>query len=119
MRRSYEGSRSVLGDPQQLKQVFLNLLLNSFDAMNGHGWLDISTAARGAELEVAIADNGAGIAPKDLPHIFNSFFSTKTNGTGLGLAIVQGIVQEHRGHIEVQSQPGQGTTMRVFLPAAA
>jgi signal transduction histidine kinase len=116
--RRYEAKPRVLGDPQQLKQVFLNLFLNSLQAMNGHGRLDIQTTVDGAELTVAIADSGSGIAAKDLPHIFEPFYTTKTNGTGLGLAVVQGIIKEHGGRIAVESQPGQGTTMRLHLPIA-
>lgn len=116
--RHYEARPQVLGDPQQLKQVFLNLFLNSLQAMNGHGLIDIRTATRGTELEVTVSDDGEGIAPKDLPHIFDPFYTTKPTGTGLGLAVVQGIIKEHGGRIQVQSQAGQGTTMRLFLPIA-
>ncbi len=117
--RRYEAQSTILGDPQQLKQVFLNLLLNSLQAMNGAGRLDIQMTTRGAELEVTLTDNGTGISPQDLPHIFEPFFSTKSTGTGLGLAVVQGIVKEHGGRIEVVSQPGQGTCVTLRLPAAA
>ena len=116
--RRYEARPTVLADPQQLKQVFLNLFLNSLQAMNGAGQLTIQTTLHGADLTVTIQDNGAGIDPKDLPHIFEPFFSTKSTGTGLGLAVVQGIVTEHGGRIAVQSQPGQGTTMTLTLPVA-
>ena len=116
--RRYEAQPKVLGDPQQLKQVFLNLFLNSLEAMNGHGRLDIQTTLEGSELTVTIADSGTGIAPKDLPHVFEPFYTTKTNGTGLGLAVVHGIIKEHGGRIEVESHPGQGTTMRLHLPIA-
>lgn len=116
--RRYETRERILGDPQQLKQVFLNLFLNSLQAMNGLGQLEVKTALRGSELEVSIADNGAGIAPKDLPHIFEPFYTTKPTGTGLGLAVVQGIIKEHGGRIALESHPGQGTTMRLFLPIA-
>ena len=114
--RRYETQRLVLGDPKQLRQVFLNLFLNSLDAMNGSGRLEIQTSVQGAELTVTVADNGAGISPKDLPHVFEPFFTTKTTGTGLGLAVVQGIIKEHGGRIDIQSRPGQGTTMTLYLP---
>jgi len=117
--RRYDGSGHILGDPQQLKQVFLNLILNSLQAMNGSGRLDIGADIRGSELIVSLRDNGCGIAPKDLPHLYEPFFTTKANGTGLGLAVVHGIVREHRGHVEVESQPGQGTTFKLHLPLAA
>ncbi len=114
----YEAQALILGDPQQLKQIFLNLFLNSLQAMNGAGRLEVHTARHGAELVVTITDNGTGITPKDLPHIFEPFYTTKPTGTGLGLAVAQGIVKEHGGRIEVESQPGQGTTMRFYLPVA-
>ena len=116
--RRYDAKVRILGDPQQLKQVFLNLVLNSLDAMNGHGKLDVQTAVEGSDLVASIADNGSGIAPKDLPHVFEPFYTTKSNGTGLGLAVVHGIVKEHGGRIQIQSQAGQGTTMRLYLPIA-
>ncbi len=116
--RRYDTKVHILGDPQQLKQVFLNLVLNSLDAMNGHGKLDVQTAVEGSDLVVSVADNGSGITPKDLPHVFEPFYTTKSNGTGLGLAVVHGIIKEHGGRIEVNSQPGQGTTMRLYLPIA-
>lgn len=116
LRRHYTASGLVLADPQQLKQVFLNLLLNSLQAVNGHGELDVSTVISGNELEVTVADNGAGIDPKNLPHIFEPFFSTKPAGTGLGLAVVQGIVKEHQGRIVVESRLGCGTRVSIQLP---
>ncbi len=118
VRRNYGSAASILGDPQQLKQVFLNLLLNSLQAMNGHGRLSVTTVIQGSELLVTIQDNGAGIAPQDLPHIFEPFFSTKPTGTGLGLAVVQGIIKEHGGRIAVESQVERGTTMTLNLPVA-
>jgi two-component system sensor histidine kinase HydH len=116
--RRYGTTACILGDPQQLKQVFLNLFLNSLQAMNGHGRLEIRTTIEGSDLAVSIADSGAGIAPKDLPHIFEPFYTTKETGTGLGLAVVQGIVKEHGGRITVESQPGRGTVLTLYLPVA-
>jgi signal transduction histidine kinase len=116
--RRYEGHEQVLGDPQQLKQVFLNLLLNSLQAINGDGRLELRTAVDREHLLVTIADNGQGIARKDLPHLFEPFFTTKPTGTGLGLAVVQSIVKEHGGRITVESHPGQGTSFRLRLPIA-
>ena len=116
--RTYLGKAFVLGDSQQLKQVFINLLLNSLDAMNGAGRVEIQTEIQGAELVIRVHDNGQGIASKDFPHIFEPFFTTKPTGTGLGLSVVHGIISEHRGRIQVQSRPHQGTTMTIFLPVA-
>lgn len=116
--KSYKGDEQVLGDSQQLKQVFINLILNSLQAMNGDARLELRTAVEGPNLSVTIADNGCGIAPKDLPHIFEPFYTTKPTGTGLGLAVVQGIVYEHGGRIEAESKLGQGTTVQLNLPIA-
>ncbi len=66
----------------------------------------------------SLQDTGAGIDPKDLPHIFEPFYTTKATGTGLGLAVVHGIITEHRGRIDVQSTPGQETTITLYLPVA-
>jgi len=114
--RRYTATAKILGDRQQLKQVFLNLFLNSLQATNSHGRLELQTVTRGSELVITLKDDGAGIAPQDLPRIFEPFFSTKEHGTGLGLAVVHGIIKEHGGRIEVKSQLGQGTTMMLFLP---
>jgi signal transduction histidine kinase len=119
VRRDYAPAGLVLADRQQLKQVFLNLFLNSLQAMNGAGRLQIQTQRRGADLAVTIADNGCGIESKHLPRLGEPFFTTKANGTGLGLAVVRGIIQEHGGKLRVESQPGQGTDVQLTLPMAS
>ncbi len=106
----------VQGNAPQLKQALLNIILNAGDAMPHGGALTIFTGSVNGRVEVHIADTGQGIHPKDLPHLFEPFFSTKTQGTGLGLAIVRGIIEEHRGTISVQSTPGRGTTFLIRLP---
>jgi signal transduction histidine kinase len=106
----------VLGDQQQLKQVFLNLFLNSLQAMNGDGRLTVGMAVEQSNLRITVADNGHGIAAQDLPRLFEPFFTTKPTGTGLGLAVVQGIINEHGGRIHVSSQSGRGTTVQLLLP---
>ena len=116
--RRYAGTGPILGDPQQLKQVFINLILNSLQAINGHGQLDIQTTTQGTELMVTIADNGPGIALKNLPRVFDPFFTTKPTGTGLGLAVVQSIIHEHRGRVAIASRPGEGTRITLTLPLA-
>jgi len=118
VQRSRDDAAFVLGDTKQLKQVFLNVFLNSLQAMNGDGRLEIQTTVEGHELQIRLADNGVGIDPKDLPHIFEPFFSTKPTGTGLGLAVVHGIVKEHGGRISVESHPTQGTVISLFMPLA-
>ena len=116
--RQYDRSEQILGDPQQLKQVFLNLLLNSLDAMNGSGTLAIETMLHGANMEVKISDNGCGMSPEVQSCIFDPFFTTKEHGTGLGLSVARGIIEEHGGRIEVESKPGQGTAVHLFLPVS-
>ncbi len=116
--RHYDGAGEILGDPQQLKQVFLNLFLNSLQAMNGQGRLEIIARQEGSELVIGIQDNGCGIASKDLPHVFEPFFSTKPNGTGLGLAVVHGIIQEHGGTIEITGEIDHGTHAILRFPLA-
>lgn len=114
----------VEADVVQLQQVFMNLAVNARDAMPNGGELTIrlrvvDTASPQARIEVC--DNGVGIAPEVREHVFEPFFTTKQRdrGTGLGLAIVHGIVAEHHGTIEVQSDPGRGTTFVITLPAVA
>jgi signal transduction histidine kinase len=118
--RSYEEAAPVLGDPERLQQLFLNLFLNAADAMPGGGKLRVGLRpTSGGELEVCVADTGAGIAAGDLPHIFDPFFTSKPagEGSGLGLAVAQGIVSDHGGTVEAASEPGQGTQFRIVLPA--
>lgn len=115
--RCYEDSAPVLGDAQQLKQVFLNLFLNSLQAMDkGGGRLVVQTAREGSRLVVSVADTGCGISPEHLAKLFEPFFTTKANGNGLGLAVVQGIIKDPGGAIRIDSQPGQGTRIRTELP---
>ncbi|HIJ89874.1 MAG TPA: hypothetical protein HPP95_03365 [Deltaproteobacteria bacterium] len=105
--------------PQQLNQVFMNLLVNAAQAIEGQGEIVISTRAHATEITVAIADSGCGISPENLSRIFDPFFTTKEvgKGTGLGLSITYNIVtKKHDGKIEVTSEPGKGTTFVVTLP---
>lgn len=106
----------AVGD--QIKQVLLNLLNNAADACEGGGTITVATERRGTEVRIAISDSGCGIAPEAIPHIFEPFFTTKqaVKGTGLGLAVSHGIVQNHQGRIEVESQPNRGATFTVILP---
>jgi two-component system NtrC family sensor kinase len=109
----------VVANDGQLRQVFLGLVSNALDAMDGRGTLTIATRRRNArEVEVAFADEGPGIPDHILPRVFDPFFTTKPpgQGTGLGLAIAQGIVADHDGRFEVDTRVGAGTTFRVILP---
>jgi len=110
----------VLMDPSQIQQVFMNMIINAAEAMNGTGQLTLTTRHVPADcaVEVQFTDSGHGIKEEDLDRIFNPFFTTKEvgHGTGLGLAISYGIVQEHKGTITVESQEGQGATFTIRLP---
>lgn len=111
----------VSANTEQLIQVFLSLMLNAIDAMEGKGALTVRTLIspnRADEILVEFTDTGMGIPRDELPKIFEPFYTTKLpgRGTGLGLSICYGIVQEHGGRIEVDSQVGHGSEFRVFLP---
>ncbi|MDY6793561.1 MAG: ATP-binding protein [Thermodesulfobacteriota bacterium] len=103
-------------DEEQVKQVFLNLVINSTQAIEAEGEITIETAMskNGKFVKVIIHDTGMGIEEKNIKRIFDPFFTTKERGTGLGLAVVQKIVEMHGGHIEVESRPGLGTTFTVY-----
>ncbi|MFQ6093548.1 MAG: [Fe-Fe] hydrogenase large subunit C-terminal domain-containing protein, partial [bacterium] len=105
-------------DAAQLKQVFLNIILNGAEAMEGAGELRVSTKLLpdGKTVEVTFVDTGPGIPEETLGKLFDPFFTTKEKGTGLGLAIAYGIVDRHGGSIDVHSQTGKGTTFTVVLP---
>ncbi len=121
-----EGLPSVLGDPNHLQQVFLNILLNSVQSMPEGGKLQLKTSLEDGDgsrrskdwVLVEISDTGIGIESKYLDKIFDPFFTTKGwgAGTGLGLSISYGIIKEHGGNIEVKSKPGEGTLVRTTLP---
>jgi signal transduction histidine kinase len=139
-----EGLPEVLADPEQCHQVFLNLYMNAFHAMNGRGILTFETRLspeppspidippefsdyspglsytedEAQMVDVSISDTGAGIAPELLPRIFDPFFSTKDEGSGLGLSLVYKIVESHSGRIRVTSKPGAGTTFTISFPIA-
>lgn len=114
------GLPSVHADPGQLEQVFVNLILNALQAMEGGGTLTLrgSVEPGGKRLRLEFKDTGVGIRPENLAAIFDPFFTTKKEGegTGLGLTICHSIIESHRGRIEVSSQPGKGTDLRVYLP---
>ena len=107
-------------DSQQLKQVFINLFMNSYEAMHGKGHISITTKQtlynKFPFVSVTIADTGGGINPDILDNIFNPFFTTKEKGTGLGLAISHKIIANHGGHIDVENEAGKGATVIVYLP---
>jgi len=113
---------AINGNSGKLQQVFLNLLLNAKEAMQGGGTLRVSTLVNG-HVEALITDSGSGIAPEHLKRIYDPFFTTKTTprpgdrrGTGLGLSVSYGIIQEHAGKIHVESEVGSGTTFHLEFP---
>jgi signal transduction histidine kinase len=121
------GLPQIVADRHQLTQVFTNLLMNAYEAMSGHGVVTISASpARlddGADgrdaLRVDVADDGPGMSQEVAERVFDAFYTTKPQGSGLGLAIVRKIVDAHDGRIDVQTSPGQGTTVRITLPVTA
>ena len=105
--------------PSQIKQACVAILVNAYEAIQENGEISINTFNPDEDtINLEITDNGSGIAPENIPHIFEPFFSTKknTSGIGLGLAIVLGIVQNHKGKVEVKSEPGIGTTLSIIFP---
>lgn len=103
-------------DPDQIKQVLLNIAMNGIEAMPHGGTLTVATMFCNGRVHVQVADTGVGISESALPRIFQPFFSTKKNGTGLGLAIAHHIVSAHQGEIWAESQEGVGTKMTIQLP---
>ncbi len=118
----YHGLPHIYGNSGKLQQVFLNLFLNAKDAMPNGGTLMVSTS-NGNAVNVRVSDTGSGIAQEHIARIYDPFFTTKNavregqkRGTGLGLSVTYGIIQEHAGKINVESQPGQGTTFHLEFP---
>ena len=124
-----KGGTQALADSGMLEQVLMNLAVNSRDAMPKGGELIIKTDTvdivkpagrqqRGCFIRLSVSDTGSGIAPQNMEHIFEPFFTTKEvgKGTGLGLATVFGIIEQHHGWIDVESQVGSGTTFHLYLP---
>ena len=119
----------VSGDSDLLTQALVNLNLNAVEAIESAGIVTVGTSnctypfANGDGFERAvpcirlqISDNGKGIAPDHLKKIFDPFFTSKSEGTGMGLSVAHGIIQEHHGIIEVESEPGSGTSFYLYIP---
>lgn len=114
---------SILANANQIQQVIINLLNNAWEAMPNGGSISIKTerilkGEKGEAVQLSISDTGHGVNEEKLNKLFDPFFTTKERGTGLGLSISYGIVKEHNGQIEVESEPGKGTTFTITLPAA-
>ncbi|MDQ6808194.1 MAG: ATP-binding protein [Verrucomicrobiota bacterium] len=133
--RSWEADvDTIRADADQIEQVFLNFFLNAMDAMKKGGELTVATEILRADewvrsvagtngdgdvkevLRITIRDNGEGIRSEDIPHVFDPFFTTKDYGTGLGLSVVHGIIEEHGGQIEVESELEKGTAFHILMP---
>lgn len=111
------GSAStVLVDPEQMKQVLLNLVINAIQAMPNGGEIVLRAARTLESVILEVQDEGVGIPPEDLERVFNPFVTTRANGTGLGLSIAYQIVNQHGGHIAAKRNPERGMTFRVTLP---
>jgi signal transduction histidine kinase len=112
----------VKGDPVQLQQVILNLIINAIDAISEAGMkereVSVTTALSGPSAEIRVADSGPGIAAGDLQSVFNPFFTTKPQGMGMGLAIVRTIVEAHRGKISAENKSSGGALFTIRLPVA-
>jgi len=106
----------ILHDPVQVQQVILNLLLNGIQAISNQGKIEVALRQEREYAVVRIRDNGKGISRESLPRIFKPFFTTRKEGTGLGLPLARGIVESHKGRIEVTSEPGRGAQFEVWLP---
>jgi two-component system NtrC family sensor kinase len=126
LKKDYRDLPALRCHPMQLKQVFMNLLVNAYHAIEENfdaaseavGVIEISTRVRDEGIEIRVRDTGAGIAEENLQRIFDPFFTTKEvgAGTGLGLSTSYGIVKKHGGEMTVTSEPGKGACFEVFLP---
>lgn len=112
-----EPDREIECDPEQIKQLLLNLILNALQATGHGGRVRIHSFFTGGMLAMEVSDDGYGIAPEQRDKIFDPFFTTKENGTGLGLAIAANMAAQHGGALTFHSHPGRGTTFRLELPA--
>jgi two-component system sensor histidine kinase PilS (NtrC family) len=114
--RMFEPPPTARVDANAMRQALWNLCLNALDAMPDGGELTVGAAVLGSTLQLTVADTGRGIAPADVSHIFEPFYSTKPEGSGLGLALVHRIVRDHDGDIEVRTDPQTGTVFTLTLP---
>jgi signal transduction histidine kinase len=117
--KKLEPVSNIIGDPDQLEEVFINLIMNAFQAMPKGGALALRTYTEDGEAKTAFKDTGCGIPPENISKLFTPFFSTKkeVKGVGLGLAVSYGIIQRLKGRIEVESEVGEGSTFTVCIPS--
>jgi signal transduction histidine kinase len=115
-----EGSTNISGIGAELREVLTNLIFNAVDAIPGDGLITLRTRQQAGEVIVEVIDTGAGMSAEVRQRCLEPFFTTKGDkGTGLGLAMVFGIIKRHQGMLEIESEPGQGTTVRIHFPACA
>src|SRR6185369_2414972 len=114
-----DGLSKIPIDPDLIHRVLSNLVLNAIDAMPQGGTLTLRTRDTGERARLEITDTGTGLTPEERERIFTPYYTTKQHGTGLGLAVVQSVVSDHHGTINVNSEPGRGTTFVIDLPKRA
>ena len=116
--KNYESIPNIKAKPEEIQQIFLNIISNAIHAMNGKGTLTLSTQKQNGAIVAQIQDTGPGIPPEYVSKVFDPFFTTKDQGegTGLGLNIVHRVVEKYGGNIKIESEAGQGTTFVVSLP---
>lgn len=114
--KDYQSKSSILADPTQLSQVFLNIVLNASQAIAEKGTITLATSEDEKNICVKITDTGSGIPKEVLRKIFDPFFSTKKGGAGLGLSVSYNIIKQHTGELRVESAAGRGTTFTISLP---
>lgn len=112
----FDDVQEIMLDPDRIKEALLNVIKNAIQAVAAHGKITIRTYSWDRYVVAEISDTGTGIAEKDMPFIFDPFYTTKASGTGLGLAITQRVIEEHKGKVEVESQVSKGTTVKIYLP---
>lgn len=112
------GLPPIMADKHQIEQILVNLILNAVQAVGNGGAIEVRTSVSGPWYVIEVADNGCGISKENLGRVFDPFFTTKGvgKGTGLGLSVSRGIIEGHKGRIEVDSKAGEGSTFRVCLP---
>jgi signal transduction histidine kinase len=104
-------------DARALRKALLNLIVNGLEAIGAEGTLTVRTAFRGGAIDISVEDTGCGMSHETQSRIFDLFFTTKPNGTGLGMGIVRSVIDQHGGHMAIDSAPGKGTRVRLHLPA--
>jgi len=116
VRNRVKAGMTIVVDPDKMRQVLLNILINAQQSIDGNGEIRIDAESSPDAVTIAISDNGCGIAREALHKVFSPFFSTKEKGTGLGLAVAAKIVESHGGALTVDSEPGNGSTFSIRLP---